>query len=56
MKKRNDIIIMYYKCNQCHHDVTVPRQNGRQRGEGHPKDMWCPFCKVPSKFMEIGQY
>ena len=56
MKKRNDIIIVYYRCNQCNHNVTIPRQIGRKRGIGHLKDMWCPYCKVEAKFTEVGQY
>lgn len=56
MRKRNDIIIMYYKCKYCSNDVTIPRQIGRKRNDGHVKDMWCPYCKNESKFIEIGQY
>mgnify|MGYP007056213182 CR=1 FL=1 len=56
MKKRNDLIIMYYRCDNCQNDVTVPRQTGRRRENGHVKDMWCPWCKVESKFIELGRY
>ena len=56
MRKRNDNIIMSYQCNHCGKKVTVPRQIGRQRGIGHIKDMWCPFCKADSKFREVGVY
>lgn len=56
MRKRNDIIIMYYRCKNCQNDLTIPRQIGRKRNEHHIKDMWCPYCKIDSKFIEIGQY
>lgn len=54
MKKRNDLLIMYYRCCVCNKQITIPRQKGRLRGEGHIKDLWCPYCKVDSKFSEIG--
>ena len=56
MKKRRDIQIMYYKCRSCSGMTTVPRQKGRLRGNGHFKDMWCPFCGSEKKFVEIGMY
>ena len=56
MKRRNDNVIMSYQCKYCGNKVTVPRQLGRLRGVGHIKDMWCPFCKENSKFIEIGIY
>ena len=56
MKRRNDSFIVYYRCNCCNGEVTVPRQKGRRRGEGHIKDLWCPYCKAAEKFVEVGMY
>ena len=54
MKKRNDSFIVYYRCMKCSGEMSVPRQEGRKRGVGHVKDLWCPYCKADSKFSEVG--
>lgn len=54
LKKRKDGIIVYYRCKCCGKEVTIPRQKSRQRGIGHIKDLWCPWCKTKEKFVEIG--
>lgn len=56
MRKRNDAFIVYYKCNCCGGELTIPRQKGRRRGVGHIKDLWCPWCKIDTKFIEKGIY
>jgi len=56
MRKRNDTYIAYYKCTRCGNDLTIPRQKGRIRGEGHIKDIWCQYCKEKQKFVEIEPY
>ena len=47
---------MYYKCPTCSNMLSIPRQIGRQRGKGHKKDLWCPFCKEDKKFVEMSMY
>lgn len=54
LKKRKDGIIVYYRCVYCGNEMTVPRRKSRKRGDGHIKDLWCPWCKVDAKFTEIG--
>lgn len=53
MKKRNDAEIAYYQCRECSKLVTVPRQRGRRRENGHLKTMWCPFCNHTVDFFEM---
>lgn len=54
MRKRNDSFIVYYRCMKCSGEMSIPRQEGRKRGVGHVKDLWCPYCKADSKFSEVG--
>ena len=54
MRKRNDYLIMYYRCNSCGREFTIPRHKGSLRGKNHIKDLWCPWCKANTKFVEIG--
>lgn len=52
MKKRRYMITSAFKCYKCGKDVFLPRMKGYQRKNGHIKDMWCPYCKEESKFVE----
>lgn len=52
MKRRN-YVISYFICENCNMSFPLPRLKSRQRENGHIKDIWCPYCKGESKFLEI---
>lgn len=48
----NKIEPSWLKCSECGGKFPVIRQRGRKRGIGHIKDLWCPYCKKETKFVE----
>lgn len=44
------------RCPVCGNLFPIPRAVGYQRKYGHPKDIWCPFCKAERTFTEIKNY
>lgn len=52
MRKRNNMYTSYLTCEKCEKIFPIMRSKGYMRERGHIKDMWCPFCKEESKFIE----
>lgn len=40
-------------CVKCGGHMTVPRPRRKAREKSHLKDMYCPYCKMESKFLEV---
>lgn len=55
MKYRRDYKISYCRCSICDKIMPIPRANNSYRENGHYKDMWCPFCKDVTTFIENNQ-
>lgn len=55
MKYRRDYSISYLRCSICDGVMPIPRKNISKREDGHLKDMWCPFCKDVTTFVERNQ-
>ena len=53
MRKVRGCVISNFVCQECGTVVPLPRNHGRQRENGHVKDIWCPKCKCVSKFKEV---
>jgi len=51
--KRKSFVISYFICQKCNNTFPLPRFKNSQRENGHIKDIWCPWCKDESKFLEI---
>lgn len=51
--KRKNYVISYFICKKCENLFPLPRLKNHQRENGHVKDIWCPYCKQESKFLEI---
>lgn len=49
---RNQAISDMY-CVKCGGHMTVPRPRRKAREKSHLKDMYCPYCKTESKFLEV---
>lgn len=52
MKKKSSMAITTLKCKECGKPFPIPRSNGMRRGNGHKKDIWCPFCNSKQKFVQ----
>ena len=40
-------------CSNCGEIFPIQRKNGKGHKMNHIKDMYCPFCKKVSKFIEL---
>lgn len=56
MKKRNCMISSPLRCCECGGIFPIMRPLGHMREKNHIKDMWCPYCKKESKFIERGNW
>lgn len=52
-KTARQCVISNFVCVECGDVLPLPRNHGRQRKNGHVKDIWCPKCKEVTKFKEI---
>lgn len=51
MKRR--VVISNFICLRCGASFPLPRIKGKQRENGHIKDMYCPKCGCITKFKEV---
>lgn len=52
-KRGKNIAMSDMYCVKCGGHMTVPRSRRQTREKSHLKDMYCPYCKVESKFREV---
>lgn len=50
---RRKVVISTFVCTQCELELPLPRICGKQRADGHIKDLYCPKCRRVAKFKEI---
>lgn len=48
--------ISKFICPDCDNEMYVSRSKGKQREDGHIKDIWCPHCKEIKKMTEVKNY
>jgi predicted RNA-binding Zn-ribbon protein involved in translation (DUF1610 family) len=48
--------ISKFKCPDCDNEMYVSRRKGKQREDGHIKDIWCPYCGEVKKMVEDKNY
>lgn len=48
--------ISKFKCLDCGNEMFVSRRKGKQRENGHIKDIWCPYCGEVKKMVESKNY
>ena len=53
MRKQRFIDISTCICKVCGFKMPIPRNHGNPREKGHIKDLWCPRCKIQTKFVEV---
>lgn len=53
MKKVKRYIRTLY-CSECGGKMWATAKVGQRRSEGHLKDMYCPYCKKVTKFVDQG--
>ena len=53
MRKRRYMEQSIFICPGCGKQIPLMRKGNRPREKWHIKDIWCPFCKMEQKFMEI---
>ncbi len=44
--------ISRFRCPDCDNEMFVSRRKGKQRENGHIKDIWCPYCDKVQKMVE----
>lgn len=52
MRKQRFMDLSIMTCVDCGKQFPIMRNHGERRAKGHIKDMWCPWCKKESKFVE----
>lgn len=52
MRKHRFMDLSVLTCSRCGGKFPIMRCHGQKREVGHIKDMWCPYCKANSKFIE----
>lgn len=55
-RSQSNIIYHDFYCTNCAGRITLPRNKGFLRGQGHLKKYSCPFCKQVVNFFEIYNY
>ena len=50
--KKKIRVISNFICPECGLNFPLPRNHGRQRKNGHIKDIYCPKCDKIQKFRE----
>ena len=50
--KKKPMTYSCFICTNCGNTYFLGRDKGKQRKNGHIKDLWCPVCKEVTKHIE----
>ena len=51
---KTKVVMRVFKCPVCGGVLLASKNAGKQTGNGHIKDMFCPYCNDTRKFIQIG--
>lgn len=53
---RGGVLLCSLICSECGHLNTVVRRKQRPQSHGHPKHLWCPYCKAETMHIQISDH
>ena len=45
-----------FKCPTCGYVLTAYKKASRMTSKGHPKKLYCPFCKDTHNFIQLSKW
>lgn len=45
-----------FKCPNCNYILTAYKKSSRMTSKGHPKKLYCPFCKNTHNFIQLSKW